>query len=121
GRLVVDLKELHRGVVADQDARPAATFVLLGDGERLGLLVANLKTQRQDHMLTNIDDTLLLEFNAGDWKAVFRLAAGLLASEPLVIQQRLLDYAEARFQQKHTTGQATIEPLLFPDITPVPG
>lgn len=115
------VKELHRGLIADQDARPASTFVLLDQGTRLGLLIANLKTPRQDHLRTRIDDTLLLEFDAPDREAIFRLAAGLLTGEAPVIQQRLLDYAERMVQQKEGTGQATVEPLTVPLVAPVPG
>src|SRR5262245_50773492 len=92
GQLIGAVKELHRGLIADQDARPASTFILLDQGTRLGLLIANLKTSRQDHMLTRFDDTLLLEFEAGYRESVFRVAAGLLTGEAAAIRQSLLDY-----------------------------
>jgi hypothetical protein len=121
GLLTATLEELHRGLIADQDARPASTFILVDQGPRLGLLVANLKTARQDHLRTHIDDTLLLEFDARDRETVFRVAAGLLAGEASAIQQKLLHYAEARFQQKQATRQATVEPLAVPAVAPIPG
>ena len=114
-RLTVELKDLHRRLIADQDARPTSTFVLLDRDSRLGLLVANLKSRRQDHLRTHIDDTLLLEFDAKDREKVFRIAAGLLTAEAWNIQQNLVDYAEAMYQQKQATGP--IEPLAVPLVS----
>src|SRR5206468_3914180 len=53
------LKDVYQGVLADQEAKPA-TFALLDGGERVAVLVANLKTSRSDHVRTRIDDALFL-------------------------------------------------------------
>ena len=119
GFLVNKLKELHRDLLADQDAQPAATFALLDDGPSLGLVVANLKTPRHDHLRTHIDDALLLEFEAVEREAVFRLTADLLGPDSAEIRRRLLDYAEARFQQKLQTGRIGAEALMVPSPSPL--
>jgi hypothetical protein len=97
------LKELHRGLIADQESEPT-TFVLLDQGERLALLVANLKTSRCDHVRTRIDDTLLLEFEARDRESVLRAAAGLLGPPAGEIKQGLLEFAEARYKEHRERG-----------------
>ncbi|MBA4192653.1 MAG: hypothetical protein C0467_32195 [Planctomycetaceae bacterium] len=114
------LKELHRELVADQDAHPASTFIFLEERWRVGLLVANLKTNRQDHAQRFINDTLLLEFDSNDRETVLRLAAGLLAEEASAIQQHLLVYAEAAYKRQ-TTGQVGIEPLAVPPVASISG
>jgi hypothetical protein len=120
-QLVEQLKDRYRALIADQDAQPASTFLLVDDGERIGLLVANLKTQRFDHLRTRIDDTIVLEFVKEERESVFRLAAGLLATESPTIQQQLLDYAEKLFQQKEKTCHATVEKLAVPATASVLG
>jgi len=115
-RLAEKLRELHRDLLADLDAKPAApaTFLLLEEHRRLGLIVANLKTSRTDHMNTRLYDTLLLEFDDKQRSAVYRLAAGLLLDpSSSAIQQRCLEYAEARFEQKDA-------PELAPLSVPLP-
>src|SRR4051812_26285276 len=69
--LLPALKEIYKGVIADQEAshpggQPAtfskpATFALLDCGLKLGILVANLKTSRFDHSRTRILDAIFLE------------------------------------------------------------
>jgi hypothetical protein len=117
--LATKLKGLHRDLIADQDAKPAATFVLFDQAERVGLLVANLKTERIDHYRTRIDDTLILEFAAKDRKLVYRLTAGLLGADSGEVLRRLLDYAESRF--KPGSSVSTIEPLTIPVPDPAAG
>ena len=110
------LRELHRDLLADFNAKPdaPATFLLLEEHRRLGLIVANLKTSRTDHMNTRLYDTLLLEFDDKQRSAVYRLAAGLLLDpSSSAIQQRCLEYAEARFEQKDA-------PQLAPLSVPLP-
>jgi hypothetical protein len=115
-RLAEKLRELHRDLLADFNAKPdaPATFLLLEEHRRLGLIVANLKTSRTDHMNTRLYDTLLLEFDDKQRSAVYRLAAGLLLDpSSSAIQQRCLEYAEARFEQKDA-------PQLAPLSVPLP-
>src|SRR5947209_2070456 len=104
GQLMDMVKELHRGLIADQDARPASTFILVDQGTRLGLLVANLKTPRQDHLRTHIDDTLLLEFEAVDRKTVMGVAAFLLTGGATAMQDKLMNYAVVRFSEVEARG-----------------
>ncbi|MCZ2340827.1 MAG: hypothetical protein LC104_03415 [Bacteroidales bacterium] len=109
------LRDLHRGLLADLDAKPAspATFLLLDEGDRIGLLIGNLKTCRSDHLNTRFDDTLLLEFDSGRRSEVYLLAAGLLGPSSSQIQQQFLAYAEDRFQQRDANPVPAIRvPLL---------
>jgi hypothetical protein len=99
-RLFPEMQRLYRKLLADQDARLAPTFLLLDRGARLGLLIANLGTSRTDRLLTEIRDTLFLEFSARDRKTVFLLAASLLAEENAIILQQFQDYAEHLYRQK---------------------
>ena len=97
------LREFFQVLLANFDAKPAApaTFLLFDEGDRVGLLVGNLKTNRSDHLNTRIDDSLLLEFDSSQRSAAYRLAAGLLGSSSSQIQQQLLAYAEDRFQGRN--------------------
>lgn len=97
------LREFFQGLLANFDAKPAApaTFLLFDEGDRVGLLVGNLTTNRSDHLNTRIDDSLMLEFDSSQRSAAYRLAAGLLGSSSSEIQQQLLAYAEDRFRGRN--------------------
>lgn len=118
GQLADVLKELHRGLIADQDAKPASTFLLLDEGRRIGLLVANLKTGRRDHVRTCIYDTLVLEFEVQDREAVYSVAGGLLIGDAPAIRFRLLEYAERQFLGEAASG-GTPDALGVPPTSPV--
>jgi hypothetical protein len=112
-RLFPEMQRLYRKLLADQDARLAPTFLLLDRGARLGLLIANLGTSRTDRLLTEIKDTLFLEFSAQDRKTVFLLAASLLAEENAIILQQFQDYAEHLYRQK-TENRSSLAALEIP-------
>lgn len=104
------LRDLHRRLIADLDARPAApaTFLFLEEGGWIGLLIGNLKTSRSDHLSTRIDDTLLMVFDSAKRTQVYLLAAALLGPLSDGIQQHFLDYAEDLFQQREKFSIPTL-------------
>jgi hypothetical protein len=101
-KLTSRLRELHRVLIADLDAKPAspATFLLLEEADRIALLIGNLKTNRTDHMNTRIDDAIVMEFEREQRSTVYLLAAELLGPSSSLIQQSFLNYAEDCFQQR---------------------
>lgn len=72
--------ELNARLLADQDANPdsPSTFLLFRSKNEISIMVARLKTDRKDHSLTPIYNTLCLAFDTKDQSKVYSYAAWLL-------------------------------------------
>lgn len=72
--------ELNARLLADQDANPdsPSTFLLFRSENEISIMVARLKTDRKDHSMTPIYNTLCLEFHTQDQSKVYSYAAWLL-------------------------------------------
>ena len=92
------LKKMYREMIADKSAEPATSLIFLYRNEVLGLLVANLKSHRQDHSQTLIDDTLLMEFPPDQLKNLLRIVASLVDPSTAYCRTTFLEYAEKIFQ-----------------------
>lgn len=72
--------ELNARLLADQDANPdsPSTFLLFRSEKEISIMVARLKTDRKDHSMTPIYNTLCLAFDTKDQSKVYSYAAWLL-------------------------------------------
>lgn len=109
------LKEIHRELIADRSARAATSLIFLDRGDVLGLVVANLKSQRRDHSQTLIDDTLLAEF-APDQRQILLLAVASLVDPSTAkdFRSRFLAYAEEFFHS--SAGQPSAGSICIPAL-----
>jgi hypothetical protein len=101
---MTEIQQLHRAVIMDRMGKPVM-LVLLCKAGRAGVLVANLLTERRDHVRRIIEDDLFLEFAVEDAPAVASIAHTLITSEAEELREMFLGYAE-KLIAEHVAGQA---------------
>ena len=122
-QLFTPMEAIQRLALRNLSHNDIPKLAVLMERQRVGLLLAEMPSQRIDHSNRIIHDTLYLEFDSHYQRSVLHaVAVLLLASEPhySTLETHFVDYAERLFYNASAASQPILTTITLPVVNQQP-